>query len=67
MLLPAGFTGSASQALLDSLWITRYQSSKAALSFAEYVSSRCSRLPDIDSLLQQGRNGSSKLSRLVFS
>eukprot|EP00775_Hariotina_reticulata_P013589 gene13589-13714_t len=67
LIRKAGYTGAPSQALLDSLWITRYQSSKSALSFTDYIGSRFSRLPDIDSLLQQGRNGSSKLSRLMFS
>jgi hypothetical protein len=38
---PAGYSGTPTQQLLDGLKITRYQSSKAALTFADY-SSRCS-------------------------
>lgn len=61
----AGYSGQPTDELLDSLRITRYQSSKAALTFADYSSS-CggSRLgvADLQVLLANsgGSNGSSK-------
>ena len=59
--LCSGYAGTPTDELLDSLKVTRYQSSKAALSFAEYSSSCSNRLgvSDVQQLLQQSANGSS--------
>lgn len=74
MPLHAGYAGHASDELLASLKVTRYQSSKAALTFAEYSNS-CSRLgvSDVQQLLLQGSStgGNGKASsgrlRLAFA
>lgn len=56
----AGYAGQPTDDLLDSLKVTRYQSSKAALSFDEYSSSCSSRLgvADIQQLLQASSSSS---------
>jgi hypothetical protein len=67
---PAGFHGKPGQELLDSLHVTRYQSSKAALSFADYQSGSCSRLQeDVEQLLLHGSGSSSRgrLGKLLFA
>lgn len=66
----AGYAGHPSEELLDSLKVTRYQSSKAALSFAEYSSSCSNRLgvDDVQQLLQasSSKGGNGRL-RLAFN
>jgi hypothetical protein len=67
-----GYSGSPSQALLDSLAIIRYQSSKTALAFADYSSSAGSRLgvADLQQLLASSSSSSDKGSgrlRLAFA
>lgn len=67
---PAGYQGKPSQELLDSLHVTRYQSSKAALSFADYQAGSCSRLQeDVEQLLQGSSSSSSRgrLGKLLFA
>jgi hypothetical protein len=68
---PAGYHGKPSQELLDSLHVTRYQSSKAALSFADYQAGSCSRLQEnVEQLLLQGSGSSSgrgRLGKLLFA
>lgn len=68
VLHAAGYAGPPTDELLDSLKVTRYQSSKAALSFSEYSSSCSNRLgvADVQQLLQSSSNGgsSSKNGRL---
>jgi hypothetical protein len=67
---PAGFHGKPSQELLDSLHVTRYQSSKAALSFADYQAGNHSRLQeDVEQLLLTGSGSSSRgrLGKLLFA
>lgn len=65
-----GYAGAVDDALLGSLAVTRYQSSKAGLSFADYASS-CSRLGDVQALLRDGSkagsSGGGRLGRLVLS
>jgi hypothetical protein len=66
----AGYAGHPSEELLDSLKVTRYQSSKAALSFADYSSSCSNRLgvDDVQQLLQASSSkGSSGRLRLAFN
>jgi hypothetical protein len=64
----AGYAGQPTDDLLDSLKVTRYQSSKAALSFDEYSSSCSSRLgvADIQQLLQASSSKHGKL-RLAYA
>eukprot|EP00878_Enallax_costatus_P017566 GHUV01018453.1.p2 GENE.GHUV01018453.1~~GHUV01018453.1.p2 ORF type:complete len:112 (+),score=27.43 GHUV01018453.1:918-1253(+) len=64
----AGYHGRPSEDLLDNLCVTRYQSSKAALSFADYLSNSHSKLGDVEQLLLVGANSNSgRFSRLLFS
>lgn len=62
-----GFHGRPTDQLLDSLQITRYQSSKAALSFADYVAGSHSRLGDVEQLLLNGNSSNSTLGRLFLA
>jgi hypothetical protein len=71
VIAAAGYAGHPSEELLSSLKVTRYQSSKAALSFAEYSSSCSNRLgvDDVQQLLQASSSsgkGSGRL-RLAFA
>jgi hypothetical protein len=68
----AGYAGQPTDDLLDSLKVTRYQSSKAALSFDEYSSSCSSRLgvADIQQLLQassSSKSGKHSKLRLAYA
>lgn len=66
--MSAGYHGEPTSDLLDSSRVTRYQSSKAALSFADYVRNSYSRLGDVEQLLLAGANSNSgRFSRLLFS
>ncbi|WIA41609.1 hypothetical protein OEZ86_008969 [Tetradesmus obliquus] len=70
LIRKAGYQGKPSQELLDSLHVTRYQSSKAALSFADYQAGSCSRLQeDVEQLLQGSSSSSSRgrLGKLLFA
>eukprot|EP00879_Flechtneria_rotunda_P003303 GHRR01003528.1.p1 GENE.GHRR01003528.1~~GHRR01003528.1.p1 ORF type:complete len:240 (+),score=53.04 GHRR01003528.1:142-861(+) len=68
LIRKAGYHGPATTELLNSLWITRYQSSKAGLSFADYAAGRYSRLAtNVEQLLQKGSTSSSRQAKLAFA